>query len=93
MKVFHNFFLIMYHQYEKQGKLTFRQQNQLNRGLISLLFVMMMKNDIISLESTGIQKKCLGLTPIFFHEVYPKDHKIAHMEIFDVYLGEKFRFL
>ena len=54
---------------------------------------MMMKNDISSLESTGIQKKCLGLTPIFFHGVYPKDHKIAHMEKFDVYLGEKFHFL
>ena len=48
------------------------------------------EKNISNLESTGIQKKCLGLTPIFFHEVYPKDHKIAHMEIFDVYLGEKF---
>ena len=27
-----------------------------------------------------------------FYEVYPKDHKIAHMENFDVYLDRIFRF-
>ena len=42
----------------------------------------MMKANISRLESTEIQKKCLGLTSIFFDEVYPKEHKIAHMEKF-----------
>ena len=40
------------------------------------------------LERTEIQKKCLGLTPIFFD----KDHKNAYMEIFDPCPGEKIRF-
>ena len=43
-------------------------------------------------ESTEIQKKCLGLAPIFFDQVYPKEQKNAHMEIFYPCPGEKNQF-
>ena len=54
---------------------------------------MMVKTTIHILEDTEIQKKCLGLTPIFFDQACLKDHKLAHMKKFDVFLGDKFRFL
>ena len=54
---------------------------------------MMVKTITYILENTEIQKKCLGLTHIFFDQVCLKDHKIANMKKFDVFLGDKFRFL
>ena len=53
---------------------------------------MMLKTIIHILENTETQKKCLGLTRIFFDQVCLKDHKIAHMKKFDVFFGDKFRF-
>ena len=43
-------------------------------------------------KRTEIEKKSLGMAPIFFDQVYPKDHKNAQMKIFYVCLDDEMQF-